>query len=162
VQKQGSTSREAGPRQPWSPLTLSFIAVFLPAGAAVLTVLNIARMQPVRPPQVRRLALATMSVFAVGLTALFLLSAPTPSHQPGLNSGVSLVLSLGTAVASYVAQRAPYRAWRISRPSARTSGTLSAIAWAAVYTVATALIALAVFVIVALAAHGAGKSVGGP
>lgn len=160
MQKQGTTTSNADPRPPWSPFSISVISLILPAGGAVLTVLNIARMQTVRPRHVRELALATMVVFAIGLTILFTLATPAPGRQPTLDSGVSLVLSVGTAVASYVAQREPRARWRRQHPNARSSSVLTAVAWSCIYTLATALLAVPLRLIIALIAYGTGWASG--
>lgn len=161
VQKQRITPAAAEPLAPWTPVCVALIAFLLPAGGAVLTVRNMARLQQIDQTRVRELVAAAIGVFAIGFTALLVLAQPNPAKPEALSTNASAVLSLGTAVASYVVQRSPYMAWRRVHERQRTGGWLRALWLAVLFTLVTLAVVLvlrlAIAVFAAIAGLGAGQ-----
>ena len=139
---------------PWSPMMVSLIALFLPAGGAVLTVLNLQRLKEIDTATARLLAGVAVAVFIVGLASLFAGARRGASGGPQIDSTAATLLSFGVAVASYGVQRLPFRHWRVANTSSRTSSWLSGIGIAAVYQVV--VVALAVPLVLIATAMGAG------
>lgn len=139
AQDNGTSIREAFVRSlldrtksnaPWSPLSVAVITFILPAGGAVLTVHNLARIQGGDNSQVRRQTVGIVLLFALGLAIILALAPVQSNGAPRLDTDTYTVVQFGVAVAAYVVQRAPFRAWHQShvvRPSAWTTGVLTAL-----------------------------------
>lgn len=139
MQKQGTTSSSVAPKQPWSVITVSVISFLLPPGGALLTVRNLARLRESERRRVGELTAAVFALYAFGFTVLLLLVAPNGGQPAPLAPGVSLVLSFGTALASYAVLQRPYLEWRNAHRTARLSSWVSALGSAILYTLALSL-----------------------
>lgn len=126
----------SSPGTPWSPLSVSFITLLLPAGGAILTIRNLQRLQTIDSKKARELIIASIGVFAVGIVILLRLS-PAGSHGQGMTPDTTTVLGGGMAVVSYVVQRAAFRSWRQAHDTVRTGPWLPAVATAGIYSLVT-------------------------
>ena len=124
-------------RPPWSPLSVTLITLVLPAGGAVVTVLNLRRLRQLDAKRTRQLTIVLLLVFAVGLTVLALLARHGANSTPNLDSSTVTLLSLGVGGASYVAQRPAFRAWRATNGRQATSSWLGAAGMAFLFQLAT-------------------------
>lgn len=134
--------------RPWSPLSVSIITFLLPAGGAVLTVQNLARLREGDPPRLRWQTAGVVVIYAVGL-AIILALAPIQAGVPRLDDGTYTIIQVGFAIAAYAVQRAPFRAWALrqaSGTSAWTSGVLTAL----VYQIVAILLTVPVYAGVAV------------
>lgn len=116
--------------RPWSPLSVSLITFFLPAGGAVLTIQNLARLQTVNPLQARRQTIEIVILYALGFAIILSLAPIQAGGTPRLDAGTYSVIQFGFAAAAYAVQRGPFRAWKVkqtSGTSAWTSGVLTAL-----------------------------------
>lgn len=138
AQRQRQESARPASPAPWSPFTVSVITLLLPAGGAVLTVWNLRRLDQLDRESALRLGGAVLLVFALGTTALLVISGTRTQPNPQIGADASTVISIGVAVASYVVLRAPFRTWR-SRARARPDSWLRAVGYAFVFTVLWAL-----------------------
>jgi hypothetical protein len=127
---------------PWSPVSVSVIALLLPAGGAILTIRNLYRLRQHDAASAKRLMYAAYGIFALGFTALLLSAHKAPHGSLQLDTGASTVLSCGVAVASYMVQRAPYRSWRIAHQHVRPSPWLGGAGRAIMYTLITFAVVL--------------------
>src|SRR5947209_13790773 len=100
----------SNPGTPWSPLSVSFITLLLPAGGAILTIRNLQRLQTIDSHQARELIIASIGVFAVGIVILLRLE-PAGSQGQGVNGDATGVLGCGMAFVSYGVQRTAFRSW---------------------------------------------------
>lgn len=146
-----STVIMRGDRAPWTALGVGLITLLLPAGGALLTIQNLRYLGQIDPREARRLTLAAIAIFAVGLSVLLLFATPTKNGVPQVDSNSALVLSLGTALASYAVQRAPFQKWRIANTGVRTSWWLMGLGIAVLYQVFVVLVAVIVLLV---ATHG--------
>lgn len=160
MQKQPNTIHGREPSVPWSPLTVALISFLLPAGGAVLTIRNMARLQQIDRTTVTELTVVTMAVFAIGFTALLVAGQPDPTKPASLDANVSAVLSFGTAVASYAVQRPAFVVWRRSHVRIRTGPWFRALGMALIYTLLILLAVLPLRLLVGLVATLTGSPVG--
>src|SRR5947209_17156325 len=133
----------SNPGTPWSPLSVSFITLLLPAGGAILTIRNLQRLQTIDSEKARELIIASVWVFAVGIVILLLL-APSGTSGPSTSGDTTAVLGGGMAVVSYLVQRTAFRTWRLEHRTTRTSSWLAAAGTAALFTVVTLVAAVPV------------------
>jgi hypothetical protein len=136
---------------PWSPLSVSVIALMLPAGGAILTIRNLQRLQTIDSEKARELIIASVGVFAIGIVILLLL-APMGTSGPSTNGDATAVLGGGMAVVSYLVQRTAFRTWRLEHRSMRTGSWLAAVGTAALFTVVTLVAAVPVMLVAMLTA----------
>lgn len=121
---------------PWSPLSVTLIALFFPAGGAILTIRNLHRMKQLDGTAARRLYIAAAAILVAGYTTLFMF-APYNAHKgPQPDIGPTVLLGCGIALASYSAQRGAFRAWKLAHHSSRLSGWAWAVLLGIVYEVA--------------------------
>lgn len=139
MQTQGTTSSSVATKQPWSVITVSVIAFLLPPGGALLTVRNLARLRESDRRRAGELTAVVFALYAAGFTVLLLLVAPHGGDPAPLAPEVSLVLSIGTALASYLALQRPYQEWRTAHRTAKPASVLSALITAVLYTFAISL-----------------------
>jgi NADH:ubiquinone oxidoreductase subunit 6 (subunit J) len=99
------------------------------------------------------LTVTVFALYSLGLTILLLLASPNGGRPAQISSGVSTVLSFGTAIACYMALRRPYLEWRIANPSARSSSWLTAVGTSLVYTFAISFAVAVVRLLIALVAY---------
>lgn len=141
---------------PWSPLSVSAIALLLPAGGAVLTIQNLLRLRVIEPEQAKQLMFAAIGVFAVGIVVLLQVDLARSGGASGTSDATG-VLGGGMAIVSYLVQRAPFRAWRVQHTTVRTASFLGAVGTAVLFSLLTLCAAVPVMV-VALLAGGASAS----
>jgi hypothetical protein len=134
---------------PWSPLSVSVMALLLPAGGAVLTIRNLQRLQAIDSKQARELIIASIGVCAVGIVMLLLLD-PARSGGASANGDTTAVLGSGMAVVSYLVQRAAFRTWRREHQAVRTGSWLAAAGTAAWYSLVTLGVAVPVMLVAML------------
>lgn len=133
------------PTRPWSPLSVSLITFLLPAGGAVLTVHNLARLRETDSAGVRRESIAVVLLYAFGF-ALILTTAPIQADGiPQLDSGTYSVIQFGLAIAAYIAQRVPFRMWT-EKHARQTSAWTSAVLTALIYQLLAIFITVPVYV----------------
>jgi hypothetical protein len=106
------------------------------------------------PQAARRLLFLIVIVFAVGLAALVLVAPKDRSGRIIINSDAYLILSVGVATASYLAQRPAFRAWVSSHPAQRPGSVLEAIGLTVLYYFITAVIAAPLIFIAAQISGG--------
>ncbi|MGI8967982.1 MAG: hypothetical protein ACR2GA_02610 [Chloroflexota bacterium] len=124
---------------------MTFISFIFPAGGAILTLRNLQRLRQVDDSTARSLVWAAVGIFALGLTILLLLAPRDSSGLPQVDANAEVVIAAGTAVASYVVQRNPFRQWRTANARTRTSPWLHGFGLAVIYEILTVFItALAV------------------
>lgn len=119
-----------GPVRPWSPLSVSLITFILPAGGAVLTIQNLARMQIVNSQKARRQTMGIVLLYALGFAVILAVAPVQADGVPRLDAGTYSVIQFGFAFAAYAVQRGPFRAWIVNQASgtsAWTSGILTAV-----------------------------------
>lgn len=138
---------------------MSFIALFLPAGGAVLTIRNLQRLQTIDARRARELIVASVGVFAVGIVILLLLD-PSSARARGFNGDTTGVLGGGMALISYGAQRRAYRVWRQRHGTVKAGSWLAAIATAAGYSLITMGAAVPVMLLANLVATLSGQGTG--
>lgn len=133
------------PTTPWSPLAVTLFALFIPTGGAVLTIRNLQRLNGLDARVARVQVYLVVAIFSLGLTVLCLLAqdGSTTFRQP--NPDASLVLSVGTALASYLVQRSPYRSWRTSNARVRTASWWRALVTTVLYTLVIVLATACLF-----------------
>lgn len=136
-------------RGPWRPLTVSMLAFFLPAGGAILTIRNLERLEEITPKAARKLLLLTGVVFAFGLAFLVLVAQKDKSGHLVPDSGAYLILSVGVAMVSYLAQRPAFRAWQSTHSGQRNGSLLEAIGLTIFYYLLTAACAAPLILIAA-------------
>ena len=135
AEKQRTAQQETSP--PWSPLSVSLIALLLPPGGAVLTIQNLQRLRAVDAPLARQLTIALIGVYVLGIMALVLVSPRSSRGVPTPDSDVTTVLYGGVALASYIVQRQPFQSWRTAHLRTRTSSWIGALGIAFIYTLVT-------------------------
>lgn len=150
LNRRGNTRNQ----QPWSPLTISLLALVFPAGAAVLTIRNLQRLLDLDPKDVRKLTIAVIAVFSIGLATLFLAAHKDSKGIPNLDPNAQTVLSAGVAIVSYAVQRTPFRNWRARHSTTRANSWLAAIGVALLYQVVAVGLAVPLFLAVYLGAGG--------
>jgi hypothetical protein len=136
---------------PWSPLSVSVIALLLPAGGAILTIRNLERLQAIDSKKAKELIIASISVFAVGIVILLLLD-PARSGGRSTNGDATAVLGGGMAIISYLVQRAAFLSWRRKNLTVRTGSWLAAVGTAAIFSLVTLGAAVPVMLVALLAA----------
>jgi hypothetical protein len=136
---------------PWSPLSVSVIALLLPAGGAILTIRNLQRLHSIDAEKARELIIASVGVFAVGIVILLLL-APLGTSGPSTSGDTTAVLGGGMAVVSYLVQRPAFRAWRLEHRTTRTGSWMAAVGTATLFTVVTLVAAVPVMLVAMLTA----------
>jgi hypothetical protein len=141
--KAPGAPRFASAQPPWSPLSVSVISLLLPAGGAIVTVRNLQRLGQLDASHTRKLTIAVAAVFALGYAGLAAVSVPRANGTVQTDAGVSYIMGIGTAVASYVVQSSSYRAWRVAHPTIRTDSVVRGIGVAVIYYLVT-LVAAAV------------------
>ncbi|MBV9282289.1 MAG: hypothetical protein JOZ41_19580 [Chloroflexi bacterium] len=130
------------------------IALLLPAGGTVVTILNLQRMSQLTTRMARQLAVAAILIIAIGFLILILLAGQDTSELPA-DSGTLFIITVGVALASFMAQRAPFRAWLAGHRGTRVSSWYGALGLAIVYQLVTGLVtAVADVVVGALRMHG--------
>lgn len=134
-------------RPPWSPVSVTLMTFLLPAGGAVLTILNLRRLGEVPEPHSRRLVSAAVGLFALGYCTLIAL-AQTGARTDRLDSNAVVVLSVGVALASFLAQRSAYRTWSTSHSRSRTGSWRGAFGVAVIYQLVTVLVSVPVYLVV--------------
>ena len=144
---------------PWSPLSVSVIALLLPAGGAVLTIFNLQRLRAIDADKARELIIACIGVFAVGIVALLWLD-PSRSNGQSINGDATGILGGGIAVVSYMMQRAAFLTWRRENKTKRTGSWLAALGTAAIYSLVTLAAAVPVMLVSMAAAGLSGHGVG--
>ncbi|HZU12915.1 MAG TPA: hypothetical protein VFB58_08755 [Chloroflexota bacterium] len=149
MQQQGTTTLSPGTRGPWSPALVAFLAFLAPPGGAMLTVDNLSRMGGLAAESKTRTMTAIASIFAAGLTLLLVLAQPHLNRPPSERPSTSLAISLGTAVASYIAQRRVFWGWRSGHRTTRTSSTASALLLTVLYTAIVFVAAVVLRLIIA-------------
>lgn len=148
MQTQRRIRADLESRAPWSPLSVAAIALFLPPGAALLTILNLRRLHTIDGALARQLSVAVIVIFALGSAILISLSFPKLGQGGSIDSNASPVLPLGVALASYLSQQPSFRAWRQANRRAPTSSAFSALALALLYSLIWVAIALPLLLIV--------------
>jgi len=148
VQRRLSNYLEGELRPPWSPLGVAGITLLLPPGGAILTVLNLRRLNELDAALTRQLIAAVIAVFALGSATLLVLTMPRPGTVGAADSSASSILSVGIALASYLAQRSSFLRWRVSHTRARTSSLLSAVGVALVSTLVWIVIAVPLYALI--------------
>jgi hypothetical protein len=126
--------------RPWSPLSVSLITFILPAGGAVLTIQNLARLQIVNSLTARRQAVGVVLLYGLGFAIILALAPVQADGVPRLDAGTYSVVQFGFAAAAYLVQRGPFRAWvakQTSGTSHWTSGVLTAVIYQLLATVIT-------------------------
>jgi hypothetical protein len=93
-------------------------------------------------------------VFAVGLAILVYVAQKDKSGRFAIDSQALLVISVGVAVACYLAQGAAYRTWRAAHPLEPAGSVLEAIALTLVYYLLTAAAAAPLIFIAAQMSGG--------
>jgi hypothetical protein len=136
---------------------VSVLTFLFPSGGAVVTVRNLQRLDQVSARTARALLIIVIAVFALGLALLVLTSQKDKSGKVMIDSGAYLIVSVGAAVASYLAQRNPFRSWRTAHTGVLPGSLLEAIALVLLYQLVAALVAAPV---VALAAQASGATFG--
>jgi hypothetical protein len=140
---------------------VTIIAFLLPPGGAVVTIWNLHRFSQLDSVRTRQLTIAVIGIFALGFALLLGLATPTANGVPAIDANASSILSVGIALACFVAQRSAYRMWRARNLRTRTSSWLGAFGWAVVFSLLTAIAALPVYAIVA-SLFGTGPKLGVP
>jgi hypothetical protein len=136
---------------PWSPLGVSFITLFLPAGGAVLTIRNLERLNQVDATAARKLIAASVVVVALGYAALiFTAGHHNSAGVPQPDQNALGFLCAGLAFGSYLAQRVPFRTWRVRNADLRSGPWLPAIWIALLYQLAV-IVCVFVLLLVGLA-----------
>jgi hypothetical protein len=128
---------------------VTIIAFLLPAGGAVITVWNLHRFSQLDSVRARHLTIAVIAVFALGLALLLGLAPPSAGGMPTVDANASSVLSIGIALACFVAQRPAYRVWRERNTRTQTSRWFGAFGWAVVFSLLTVIAALPVYAVFA-------------
>ena len=156
-QRTDQQDKETPP--PWSPLSVSLIALLLPPGGAVLTILNLQRLRAVDASLARQLTVALIGVYILGITALFLVSPKGPRGVPSPDSDVTTVLYGGVALASYIVQRQPFQSWRTAHLRTRTGPWVGALGIAFMYTLLTLVAFVPLYLLLSAVALPAGGTV---
>jgi hypothetical protein len=145
-------------RPPWSLLSVTMIAFFLPVGGAIVTVLNLRRMNILDARQARQLVIAVVTLCALGLAVLLAAADRRTGAVPQIDSTAESVLSVGVALSSYLAQRGPYLQWRGTDGPRPTSPWLRAAGTALLFTLLTAVIMFPMWLVASLfvSPHGSG------
>lgn len=156
MQQQGSTELHPQTRPPWAPWFVALLAFLAPPGGAMLTADNLSRMGAVAGESRARIVTAIGVIYAVGLTALLVLAQPHLNRPPVSDGGTSVAISLGTAVASYVAQRRTFAVWRLEHSRTRTGSALRALLLTVGYTIIVFVGAVILRIAVAAAMGDAG------
>lgn len=133
---------------PWSPFSVTLIALMLPPGGAALTVWNLARLQVIDRRLARQLTVAVLVIFTLGMGTLLGVAPSRTGTVPTVDPGAFYVLSIGVAIASSVSQRAAFRSWRSAHVQSPTSSFLVATCVALVYSFAVAMISVPIYLIV--------------
>lgn len=120
-------------RPPWSPLTVSAMAILFAGGGAILTIRNLERLGQIDRTSSRNLTYAAVGIFAVGLTILLVLAERSVHGTHPVDYTAIGVLSVGVAIVSYIVQWAPFRAWRASHSRQRAASWWVAIGTAFLY-----------------------------
>jgi hypothetical protein len=126
----------------------------LPAGGAILTVRNLERLGELTAKTARRLLILLVLVFAVGLAILVYVAQKDKTGHFVIDSQALLVISVGVAVACYLAQGAAYRTWRTAHPTEQAGSVLEAVALTLIYYLLTAAAAAPLIVIAAALSGG--------
>jgi len=135
--------------RPWSPLAVTLITFFLPAGGAILTVRNLARLGSLRADEAKSAGWALVGIFGLGMGALLSLSPVASDGMPRLDPNLTSGLYLAITIAAYLAQRGAWISWRNRNPNSRGGPWLRAIGVALLYQVLAVIVAVPVYVILA-------------
>jgi hypothetical protein len=134
---------------PWSPLSVCAIGFLLPAGGAVLTIMNLRRLHRLDLRQTRLMIGIVITILIVGNAALFL-SAPVGANGiPHVDPEAMNLIGFGTALASLVAQRTAFRQWRAAHLRERTSSWLRALGIAAICMAGVFAVSLGLYLLLA-------------
>jgi hypothetical protein len=155
--RQDQEAKEMPP--PWSPLSVSLIALLLSPGGAVLTIVNLQRLRVVDASVARQLTIALIGVYVLGITVLFLVSPRGPRGVPSPDSDVTTVLNGGVALASYIVQRQPFHSWRMAHLRTRTSSWIGALGIAFLYWLVTLVALLPLYILLSALPFLAGGAI---
>lgn len=154
--QQRITNPRPDVRPPWSPVAVSLLSLLLPAGGAILTVRNLQLMRQLDPPLTRRLSIAIIVAFALGLSALILLGHPSHGGVPQVDSTSLSILAWGTGLSSYIVQYRPFRSWRGAHARQRVGNWLVALGFAVLYQIVAVVLATPLVVAALLIGASAG------
>jgi hypothetical protein len=133
---------------PWSPLSVTLLTLFLPAGGIVLTIHNMYRLKVLDRAQAWRMAAGAICVFAVGLGIILGLAPVDKSGIAQPTQGAELIFSLPSALLAFLAHRGPFRGWRNDHRVDPTASWLQAVGWALAYTTCTVVLVVPIALIV--------------
>lgn len=137
--------RQTANRSPWSPLSVTIITIFLPVGGIILTVRNMQRLGVLDQTQAWRMSVSAILISAVGLGIIFGLAPKNSNGFPMVDNSSSYALSIAAAFVCYLAQREPFKEWRLRNADARSGPWLRAIAVGLLYTVLAGLLSAPVW-----------------
>lgn len=139
MQLQQTPGQRSESRPPWSLISVTIITLLLPAGGAVVTVLNLHRLGRVDAKVLRQRIALVLSVLVLGFTILFSVLGTKGGTIPAPDPVATTILSVGIAWASYIAQQTSFRAWRSTHSQEGTSPWLYALGLAFLYQLLTGL-----------------------
>jgi len=132
---------------PWSILVVTLITFFLPAGGAILTVRNLARLGILGTSEAKSSSWVLVAVFGLGMGILLSLSPVGSDGIPRLDPNMTSAVYLVITAAAYIVQRRPYIAWRLQNRRQRLASWAKGFGIALVFQIFAVVAAIPIYLL---------------
>ena len=145
--RQPAVTPSATESPPWSILVVTLITFLLPAGGAILTIRNLARLGSLGLSEAKTSSWILVAVFGAGTGILLSLSPVDREGLPRPDPNMTSAVYLAITFAAYLVQRRPYMTWRIQNRQHRQEWWVKGFGIALVYQIFAVVAAVPIYVL---------------